>query len=854
MPCRFKADIPDKEFGRDLTRHISIDCGRTISIYLPLDPSLPIAMAVDKTVLEEEECIVRFYKIVLSWDYFGLLKESNKYSKEKGDGGVLDLKEVKDTYTDIEDYISTFEPLIFEEVKAQVVQGQDEEEGISVMPQKMGMTKECSESCGFFFPGLIYNADKGESISQNDLLLLSKEKFGMGTKLPNTYAFALVEHRRGDSLRLRMFLHGEVRGINTDDIKSCARLVNMRSLVGEVGAFLHITKVCSLSTIFREFVALRSIGFLPFKDLILKAADRDTISTDRAWKIPQPLMEFIENNHNQSQLEAIHAGLSRKALVLIQGPPGTGKTQTILGLLSAILHSTPARMHPKEQLHDVKRGPELHMEEKRLHWGLASPWLAGANPRDEIMPVNGDDGLFPTTGNELKPEVVNSSRKYRVRVLVCAPSNSALDEIVLRVLNTGVRDENDRAYNPKIVRIGLKPHHSVQTVSMDYLVEQKRAGMEEQKQGGETDSIRASILDESVIVFSTLSFSGSSIFSKLSCGFDVVIIDEAAQAVEPATLVPLVNGCKQVFLVGDPVQLPATVISAKAEKLGYGMSLFKRFQRAGYPVLMLRTQYRMHPEIRSFPSREFYADALEDGSDVEEQTKRSWHDYRCFGPFCFFDIHEGAESQPRGSGSWLNADEVEFVLLMYQKLVARYPELKSSSRLAIISPYRHQVRLFRKRFEEIFGSGSEKVADINTVDGFQGREKDVAIFSCVRANKDRGIGFVADFRRMNVGITRARSSILVVGCASTLKRDKHWNNLLESAEKRNCIFKVSKPYTSFFRDESLKSMEVKEQRGGLDDMELESSMYGNPAEPDLGHQDDDDFGDGDEGDMGFDGD
>lgn len=124
-------------------------------------------------------------------------------------------------------------------------------------------------------------------------------------------------------------------------------------------------------------------------------------------------------------------------------------------------------------------------------------------------------------------------------------------------------------------------------------------------------------------------------------------------------------------------------------------------------------------QIRNFPSREFYKEALEDGPDVEEQTRRSWHEYRCFGPFCFFDIHEGKESQPSGSGSWQNVDEVEFVLAMYHKLVSRYPELKSSSRLAIISPYRHQVKLLRQKFRETFGVESDKVVDINTVDGFQ---------------------------------------------------------------------------------------------------------------------------------------
>ncbi|XP_019072957.1 probable helicase MAGATAMA 3 isoform X3 [Vitis vinifera] len=746
---------------------------------------------VDKKSLEEEACILRFCKIVLGWDYVQLLKESKKNSRNIGDGSAPGLRKVKDTYTDIDDYLATFEPLLFEEVKAQIVQGRDEEE---VSEWKFAIVRECSETDGFSIPVVGYKAEEGESISQNDLLLLSK------------------------------------------------------------------TKICSLSTIVREYIGLQSIGSLPFKDLILTATDSSPSPGEQSWKIPRPLMEFIETNHNESQLAAIHASLSRKAFVLIQEQE---KHRLFLGFLVPFCmqlqqECTPVSFSCRGGLSEIKRGPYLPLQEKYVMWGQASPWLTGINPRDEIVPKDGDDGVFPTTGNELKPEIVTSSRKYRVRVLVCAPSNSALDEIVLRLLNTGVRDENDHAYNPKIVRIGLKPHHSVRAVSMDYLVEQKLSSMnstsDKQKHGAagrDRDSVRSSILSEAAIVFSTLSFSGSSLFSKLNSGFDVVIIDEAAQAVEPATLVPLANGCKQVFLVGDPVQLPATVISPIAEKFGYGMSLFKRFQRAGYPVQMLKTQYRMHPEIRSFPSKEFYDEALEDGPDVKDQTVRLWHDYRCFGPFCFFDIHEGKESQPSGSGSWVNVDEVEFVLLMYHKLVTRYPELKSSSRLAIISPYRHQVKLFRERFQDTFGVESDKVVDINTVDGFQGREKDVAIFSCVRASKDKGIGFVADFRRMNVGITRARASVLVVGSASTLKKDEHWNNLLESAEKRNCLLKVSKPYTAFFSDENLKSMVAKDQsmpedaEGGMA-VDNNAPIYSNLGDAEQGQAaDENEYGDGD---------
>ncbi|KAI5558488.1 hypothetical protein BDE02_17G045600 [Populus trichocarpa] len=821
-------------------------------------------MAVDKDRLREEEeaSFVRFCKIILGWDYFGLLTEAAKQKKERGKGGGSGLRQVKNTYKDVDDYLATFEPLLFEEVKAQIIQKKDDEE---VTEWVLRLVVECNESEGFLLPSVTYGDDEGEKIVQNDLLLLSEDQFKEGGgKFPQVYAFALVEQRQHNLLRLRMFLAGEVMNLNTDVIESRTRLLKMHGLITSPGLLhekrLFSVKICSLSTISREYFALRSIGSLPFKDLILTAADKSSGSEDQAWKVSQPLSEHFQGSLNKSQMEAIDAGLLRKAFVLIQGPPGTGKTQTILALLSAILHATPTRVHTMAGLHETKHGSELPIQEKYNHWARASPWWTGNNPRDKNMPKDGDDGFFPTSGNDFKPEVIASSRKYHVRVLVCAPSNSALDEIVLRLLKTGVHDENVRSYNPKIVRIGLKAHHSVQSVCMDNLVKQKQGESASDKQkhrtaGGDTDSIRAAILEESVIVFSTLSFSGSALFSKLNHGFDVVIIDEAAQAVEPATLVPLVNGCKQVFLVGDPVQLPATVISPTAGKFGYGTSLFERFQRAGYPVNMLKMQYRMHPEIRSFPSSEFYAEALQDADDLERRTTRDWHQYHCFGPFCFFDVHEGKESQPSGSGSWVNVDEVEFVLLLYHKLVTMYPELRSSSQFAIISPYRHQVKLFQDRFRDAFGQESKKFVDIQTVDGFQGREKDVAIFSCVRSNDDRRIGFVSDARRMNVGITRAKSAVLVVGSASTLRNDEHWNNLVESAEKRNVLFKVSKPYSSFFSDSNLNSMKVERSLpDGLDtgDMEINELMDVHREHADEEQAEDNDLEDGEMDGGGYD--
>ncbi|KAL9681514.1 hypothetical protein QQ045_013299 [Rhodiola kirilowii] len=784
-------------------------------LFLAKDPendARPSAAPMKEEILRES----RFCKAVLK---LTLLRGFSE------DGSEFPLKKVKDTYEDIDDYVTTYEALLFEEVKAHVIQLQNKTEEVSEWSN--GYIHSFKINDGFHLPVVRGSFE----VSQNDLIILSDTMFAAdSTEVPTTciYTFALVECHvmieGGQGIKLRMYL-GEGDNPGAEEKK----FLEMRTLVTRAKTRVNFLKICNLSTIFREYVAVRSVGSLPFKDLILKAP-RETGINQKAWRISGPLKDFIRDDHNESQQGAIHEALSGKPFVLIQGPPGTGKTKTILGLLSVLLHATPMRSVQKEER---TRALNMPTKDKYAHWNSACPWIGGVNPRDEL-PTDG--GNFPVSGYDSKPERSDPPRNKRVRVLVCAPSNNALDVIVLQVLSWGVRNENNEAYNPTIVRVGMKPHHSVERVSIDKLVEQKwKEHASDDKHllyattcmppmiGGNMDfeTIRANILDEAAIVFSTLGSSGAAV-NKLNGAFDVVIIDEAAQAVEPSSLVPLVNGCKQVILVGDPEQLPATVISPVALKFGYGRSLFERFQRAGYEVKKLQIQYRMHPEIRSFPSKEFYHDALKDWEDIVGYTKRNWHRYKCFGPFCFFDIHQGIESERSGKGSWVNEDEVEFVIHLHEGLVSSYTELKSRSQLAIISPYKHQVRLLRERFEEKYGKDYSKIVDINTVDGFQGREMVVAIFSCVRANKDGQIGFLSDYHRMNVGITRAKSSFLVVGSASTLsKGDEHWKNLVKSAETVqrfangetktvNCLLKVDKPYAAYFRDDNLDKHELQD--------------------------------------------
>ena len=171
--------------------------------------------------------------------------------------------------------------------------------------------------------------------------------------------------------------------------------------------------------------------------------------------------------------------------------------------------------------------------------------------------------------------------------------------------------------------------------------------------------------------------------------------------------------------VGDPLQLPATVLSPSAVAAGYALSLFQRLQGAGYPVHMLRTQYRMHSQIRHFPSAQFYDNQVVDGEGVDTVTARAWHAKRIFGPFFFFDLEHGEETQPGGStGSRVNVREAEFVVQLYRQLSAWHPELKNTRRVGIISPYKFQVKLIREKLKESGQEGTQLV-DVNTVDGFQ---------------------------------------------------------------------------------------------------------------------------------------
>lgn len=445
------------------------------------------------------------------------------------------------------------------------------------------------------------------------------------------------------------------------------------------------------------------------------------------------------------------------------------------------------------------------------------------------------------------------------KLLVCAPSNAAVDELVMR-FKQGVKTTNGENQQLSVVRLGRSDaiNANVRDVTLEELVNAKlhlavgkktesgddihtimgahkttcdqlnavRAHMDELKAKGQSPSsdqthefellkrkkqqlsnqidiardsgdtvardaeinrrrIQQDILDGAHVICATLSGSGHEMFQGLNIEFETVVIDEAAQSIELSALIPLKYGCSKCILVGDPKQLPPTVLSRDAARFQYEQSLFVRMQ-VNHPedVHLLDTQYRMHPEISLFPSDAFYDGRLLDGPGMGKLRTRPWHESDVLGPYRFFDVQGVHQSAPRGH-SLINLAEVDIALKLFDRLITDWRGYDFRGRVGIITPYKSQLRELRSRFAQKYGDSIFSTIEFNTTDAFQGRESEVIIFSCVRASVNRGIGFLSDIRRMNVGITRAKSSLWVLGNSQSLMQAEFWGRLIHDAKSRN---------------------------------------------------------------------
>lgn len=253
--------------------------------------------------------------------------------------------------------------------------------------------------------------------------------------------------------------------------------------------------------------------------------------------------------------------------------------------------------------------------------------------------------------------------------------------------------------------------------------------------------------------------------------FGVVVVDEATQVTEPEVGIALV-GKGQVVLVGDPCQLGPTVVGRER---GLERSLFERLWEAGVECSVLDVQYRMHPEICKFVGKRFYFGRLRNGVTREERMLpmgfgREWR------RVTFLDVGGGEE---RDGGmmegkSFLNRMEARAVEEVVRTVIGagRF----EARDVGVISAYAGQMRLLMEALDEVG-------VEVGTVDGFQGREKEVVIVSTVRSNPEGQVGFVADWRRLNVAVTRARRLLVVVGDQTTLGNDPLWHEWIQWARR-----------------------------------------------------------------------
>ncbi len=426
----------------------------------------------------------------------------------------------------------------------------------------------------------------------------------------------------------------------------------------------------------------------------------------------------INKNLNQSQIDAVQFALSAEDIAIIHGPPGTGKTTTLVELIAQI----------------TRKGQSV--------LAVASSNLAVDNLLERLIAA-GEHAIRLGHPARVTPEL----REHTLDLLVEKHPD-------VKIANKLTRDAYAlRGQAERYTRAKPEPgaRQAMRQESKDMLREARK--IEEQ--------ITTGILSKARIVCATATgLDRDRLEGKY---FDWCIMDEASQSTEPAAWIPI-QYAQQLVLAGDHFQLPPTIISSEAVKGGFDISLMERLLTNIGPSISRRldVQYRMHQDIMSFSSDVFYENSLQADKSVRTAlltdlpTVTDSPLTNC--PVHFIDTAGASydeETEPNGD-SRLNPLEAELVVKKVNELIEAGV---SADMIAVISPYSAQVRYLRERLPEI---------EIDSVDGFQGREKEVVIVSLVRSNREGEVGFLSDTRRMNVALTRARRKLIVIGDSATI--------------------------------------------------------------------------------------
>src|SRR5882724_4636447 len=456
------------------------------------------------------------------------------------------------------------------------------------------------------------------------------------------------------------------------------------------------------------------------------------------------------------------------------------------------------RMREARRWHPVLRGDAPRFEERA---GPAPGIEHALNPEQalalelaeraqDVMLVHGPPGTGKTT---VLVELVRRAASRGEKVLASAPSNLAVDNLAERLVGVGidvVRVGHPARVLPAVVEHTLDQKteaHPQARIAAELVAQALRLRADARKRNQRRgpgrfsearaqerearqllseareleDRAESAVLDKAQVVLATL----TGIESRALEGrrFSLAVVDEATQAVEPAAYLALLRA-ERAVLAGDHLQLPPTVLAPDAQELS--VSLFERLAQA-HPLVSLAEQHRMNEQIMRYPSDALYGGKLRAHPSVARHALDD-------APLELIDTAgRGFEDEmPQDGDSKLNPGEAELVAAEVRKLL----ELLPPQDIAVISPYDAQVQKLRELLHDVSD------LEIDTVDGFQGREKEAVVVSLVRSNAEGELGFVADIRRINVALTRARKKLIVVGDSATIARHPFHDGFVRYAE------------------------------------------------------------------------
>ena len=487
-------------------------------------------------------------------------------------------------------------------------------------------------------------------------------------------------------------------------------------------------------------------------------------------------------------------------------------------MFTALRETIAAKGNRLAELREILSGAHPFRERKLPL--LRFPWLNDQQEKavnhvlraQDIAIVHGPPGTGKTT---TLVEAIYETLHKENQVLVCAQSNMAVDWISEKLVDRGIhvlRIGNPTRVNDKMLsftyerRFEAHPDYpelwnirkTIRELSPKLRKRETREAVYSRLQhlrhrATELEiKIEQELFGEARVIASTLVGSANKILEGKR--FSTLFIDEAAQALEAACWIAI-RKTDRVILAGDHCQLPPTIKNKEAAQQGLARTLMQKVaQRQPPAVSLLQIQYRMHEDIMHFPSRWFYHNCLQAAPEVRF---RNILEYDSPIVWCDTQAYDSSEETAGESLSHLNRTEALLLLQQLQEYIQKIGEtriLDEQIDFGLISPYKAQVRYIRQLMRKNpFFKPFSRLISINTVDGFQGQERDVIFISLVRANEAGNIGFLQDLRRMNVAITRARMKLILLGDALTLLHHPFYKALFEYIQEKGVITTLTPP-------------------------------------------------------------